>query len=141
MDSFATAISLALQYGVPLEALVNKFSNAKFDPFGPTRNRNIPFAKSVVDYIFRWLGQKFIPTEQQGKAGILPPSARPKEEEGEPTSTGTQPAEEATEDERFMGGAYEVEDDAPPCYDCGAIMVRNGSCYKCLNCGSTSGCS
>jgi len=136
MDSFATAISLALQYGVPLEALVNKFSHAKFDPSGFTRNPQIPHAKSVVDYIFRWLATKFISPDRQRALGIQVADAV-KEVEVEET-----PAEEAqAEPAETKAYAFQVEDDAPPCPDCGAIMVRNGSCYRCLTCGTTSGCS
>jgi ribonucleoside-diphosphate reductase alpha chain len=134
MDSFATAISLALQYGVPLEALINKFSHAKFDPSGFTRNRQIPHAKSVVDYIFRWLATKFLPADRQRALGIhVAEESAPVEQEMEDMEEVT-PAPTETY-------SFHVEDDAPPCPDCGAIMVRNGSCYRCLTCGATSGCS
>ncbi|MEW5978355.1 MAG: vitamin B12-dependent ribonucleotide reductase [Acidobacteriota bacterium] len=125
MDTVATAISVALQYGVPLKVLVDKFSHSRFEPSGFTNNPQIPIAKSIVDYIFRWLGQKFLSSEEQPApepdAAMLP---------------GPAAAIEAQERQVFQTQA-----DAPPCPDCGSIMVRNGACYKCLNCGSTSGCS
>jgi len=125
MDTVATSISLALQYGVPLKVLVAKFSHSRFEPSGFTNNPQIPIAKSIVDYIFRWLGQKF-----------LTPEDRPQPENTTPISTGQVAALEAHERQVFQTQA-----DAPPCPDCGSIMVRNGACYKCLNCGGTSGCS
>ncbi len=125
MDTVATSISLALQYGVPLKVLVAKFSHSRFEPSGFTNNPQIPIAKSIVDYIFRWLGQKFLTPEDQ-----------PQPENTTPVSTGQVAALEAHERQVFQTQA-----DAPPCPDCGAIMVRNGACYKCLNCGGTSGCS
>ncbi len=124
MDTVATSISMALQYGVPLKVLVDKFSHSRFEPSGFTNNPQIPIAKSIVDYIFRWLGQKFLPAEEQPQPQKAPPG----------TDTDMQMA--AMEKQVFQTQA-----DAPPCPECGAIMVRNGACYKCLNCGSTSGCS
>ncbi len=139
MDVFATAVSLALQYGVPLQVLVDKFTHVRFEPSGFTNNPDIPIAKSIVDYIFRWLELKFL------KPGKKPaPMVEPTAPQGE--STRADPLEEApdsahvpTEDaERRV---FVLQADAPPCMECGTIMVRNGSCYKCHNCGSTSGCS
>ncbi len=124
MDSFATMVSLALQYGVPLKVLVDKFSHVRFEPAGYTGNPEIPIAKSVVDYIFRYLASKFLDPEEQQAAGVVrrePASAVP----GLPAVPIT----------------FRSQEDAPSCSDCGAIMVRNGACYKCMNCGSTSGCS
>jgi ribonucleoside-diphosphate reductase alpha chain len=132
MDAFATSVSMALQYGVPLRVLVEKFSHMRFEPSGFTNNKDIPIAKSVCDYIFRWLGTKFLPKD------ILPISI---------TSDLTL---EKEEDTNFMSVAtregkerevYQTQSDAPPCHECGNIMIRSGSCYKCLNCGATSGCS
>jgi ribonucleoside-diphosphate reductase alpha chain len=125
MDTVATSISLALQYGVPLKVLVGKFSHTRFEPSGFTNNPQIPIAKSIVDYIFRWLGQKFLTAEDQ-----------PQTESDPPSKTGLVETLEAHERQVFQTQA-----DAPPCPDCGSIMVRNGACYKCLNCGGTSGCS
>jgi ribonucleoside-diphosphate reductase alpha chain len=129
MDSFATAISLALQYGVPLRVLVNKFSHTRFEPSGWTNNKDIPIAKSVMDYIFRWLALKFLPQDEQP---VTPDSLSNGHAASALPANGT---------EASPGSAYLLQEDAPPCSDCGAIMVRNGACYRCLNCGSTSGCS
>ena len=128
MDCFATAVSLTLQYGVPLKILVNKFAHTRFEPSGFTKNSQIPIAKSLSDYIFRWLAAKFLTKEEQAEVGVLvnnPPSDRDDQTQGE-------------EDKSFT---FAAQEDAPPCPECGSIMVRNGSCYKCLNCGATSGCS
>jgi len=125
MDTVATSISLALQYGVPVKVLVDKFSHTRFEPSGFTNNPQIPIAKSIVDYVFRWLGQKFLTPEDQ-----------PQPESPLPVPAGQVAALEAHERQVFQTQA-----DAPPCPDCGSIMVRNGACYKCLNCGGTSGCS
>ncbi len=122
MDTVATSISMALQYGVPLKVLVDKFSHSRFEPAGFTNNPQIPIAKSIVDYIFRWLGQKFLTVEDQ-----------PQPEKAAPVTS--------MQMEDMEKQVYQTQADAPPCPECGSIMVRNGSCYKCLNCGSTSGCS
>jgi ribonucleoside-diphosphate reductase alpha chain len=127
MDCFATAISLTLQYGVPLKVLVNKFAHSRFEPSGFTKNPQIPIAKSLSDYIFRWLASRFLTKEEQAEVGVLvdaPPEEGLKDETGETTSF-----------------SFAAQEDAPPCPECGSIMVRNGSCYKCMNCGTTSGCS
>jgi ribonucleoside-diphosphate reductase alpha chain len=131
MDSFATAISLALQYGVPLRVLVEKFSFTRFEPSGFTNNREIPIAKSVMDYIFRWLSLKFLPKDDQ-------PVYDTSDTTGEPKEISEAQQSRITQKEKFV---FKTQSDAPPCNECGAIMVRNGSCYKCLECGSTSGCS
>lgn len=219
MDSFATAVSLALQYGVPLKDLVNKFSHLRFEPAGFTGNRDIPMAKSLVDYIFRYMATKFMSQADKDQVGIInrqltlseasPVGAAPTEATGpsgtpashgasatvdaapagsdevEDATASTRPAtgtsdtgsEEVAQDvasipvggeETSAGGlldglkivAQNVEArdraerlaagqapvvfdtaDSPACTDCGSIMVRNGSCYKCINCGATSGCS
>ncbi len=129
MDSFATAISLALQYGVPLKVLVDKFSHTRFEPSGFTKNPQVPIAKSIMDYIFRWLELKFLATEERPETDEIPALSG----EFEPTSA---PTPEATEK-----AVYYAQADAPICHECGAMMVRNGTCYRCLNCGATSGCS
>ena len=129
MDAFATAISMTLQYGVPLKVLVDKFSYTRFEPAGFTGNKQIPIAKSVTDYIFRWLAMKFLPEEEQ-------PSNS--EKENNHSSTKLQQSNNNEEYEKYI---FLTQSDAPPCFECGAIMIRNGSCYKCLSCGSTSGCS
>jgi len=164
MDSFAIMVSLALQYGVPLEALVGKFSHVRFEPSGFTSNKEIPIAKSIVDYIFRWLASKFYTDEDAKDAiGIIRRAPKP-----EPTAEapGAAPAEAAkpkptkpvakpdqssgsdsADELRVVAGVGGVQakvtvnlTDSMTCSDCGAIMVRAGACYKCLNCGSTSGC-
>src|SRR5688500_3398119 len=229
MDSFATAISLALQYGVPLKDLVNKFSHLRFEPAGFTGNRDIPMAKSLVDYIFRYMATKFMSADEKTAVGIInrqltlseaadvsgdattgtaasrgsatspaagsttPEATKARSDEGvEATSGSAQPqasaggqapeveatsavsasipvggepagseetranglldglkiiAENTAQKDRAerlaVGQAPVVFDtaDSPACTDCGSIMVRNGSCYKCINCGATSGCS
>jgi ribonucleoside-diphosphate reductase alpha chain len=135
MDSFATAISLALQYGVPLKVLIDKFSHVRFEPSGHTGNSEVPFAKSIVDYIFRWLASKFLSPEEQLQAGVH--VAEKAEASKAETTASHNPVPEPLNDLKSM---YAL-DDAPTCAGCGSIMVRNGSCYKCMNCGETSGCS
>jgi ribonucleoside-diphosphate reductase alpha chain len=130
MDSFATAISLALQYGVPLPVLVEKFSHTRFEPSGFTNNREIPIAKSVMDYIFRWLALKFLEKDDPSVSNF---------ENEDISNEPVKPSDQfIASKERHV---FKIQSDAPPCNECGAIMVRNGSCYKCLECGSTSGCS
>ncbi|MHB8879055.1 MAG: vitamin B12-dependent ribonucleotide reductase, partial [Myxococcaceae bacterium] len=136
MDSFATAISLSLQYGVPLKVLVDKFSHTRFEPSGFTGNPQIPIAKSITDYIFRWLALKFLPSDEIPEAfKDNPPVATEAEKAAAaPSKADAEPAMSSRQ-------TYLNQADAPPCHTCGAIMVRNGACYKCSNCGSTSGCS
>jgi ribonucleoside-diphosphate reductase alpha chain len=137
MDTIGILTSMALQYGVPLDVLVSKFSHVRFEPSGFTKNPEIPLAKSLIDYIFRFLGAKFLSPDQRAAVGL-----------------GL--VERTIDSERVLGlvaaeanaDAHVVEElgfspqsDAPSCADCGSIMIRNGSCYKCLNCGATSGCS
>ncbi len=218
MDTFATSVSLALQYGVPLRDLVNKFAHVRFEPSGFTGNQEIPIAKSIVDYIFRWLGSRFLPADERAQIGLIdrgavvdspspisfgggfgegssPSPTAPAPEEGlssideavdpptdrpsatavaaEPAPSVSAPTSKAdlpvvtnsTSNGHANGNgkangngnghalsaiaaslgttkvAFTVQEDAPSCAECGSIMVRNGSCYKCLNCGSTSGCS
>jgi ribonucleoside-diphosphate reductase alpha chain len=135
MDSFATAISLALQYGVPLKVLIDKFSHVRFEPSGHTGNAEVPFAKSIVDYIFRWLASKFLSTEEQFQTGV---HVLEKESATKAEASGVKNAPAASLND--LKSMYAL-DDAPSCAACGSIMVRNGSCYKCMNCGETSGCS
>jgi ribonucleoside-diphosphate reductase alpha chain len=124
MDSFATSISYALQYGVPLKFFVDKFSHVRFEPSGWTGNPQVPYAKSIMDYIFRWLGAKFLGPEYAVN------------------EAGDAPVLRATEPEPQQSLAFTpAVSDAPMCSECGGFMTRNGSCYKCENCGGTSGCS
>ncbi|HKW69255.1 MAG TPA: vitamin B12-dependent ribonucleotide reductase [Candidatus Dormibacteraeota bacterium] len=146
MDAFATQTSYALQFGVPLKFMVDKFSHMRFEPSGFTKNKEIPIAKSIVDYIFRWMASHFLPVEDQDEVGIVrredsaPAKVAdpPKESEPEfkviatPTTTNGISTQKIT----FVNTG-----DAPACPDCGSITVRSGSCYKCLNCGATTGCS
>jgi ribonucleoside-diphosphate reductase alpha chain len=145
MDNFATSISMALQYGVPLKVLADKFSHTRFEPSGFTGNPEIPIAKSITDYIFRWLGIKFLPSEdilhvEQAKQE-LPPGAAP----NAPKRASARLVEVSTPIVARLPTPEEAHpwetEDAPPCPTCGNITVRNGACYKCLNCGSTTGCS
>ena len=141
-DAFAQAISYALQYGVPLQDLVDKFSHVRFEPAGITRNPQIRIAKSIVDYVFRWLATKFLSPEAQYWAGVngrdaAVPAAEP---EG-PQQLTLPPLAGEIERKVVPFATIQNQEDAPPCTTCGAIMVRSGSCYKCVNCGSTSGCA
>ena len=156
MDTIATMTSLSLQYGVPLKALVDKFSHTRFEPSGFTNNREIPIAKSITDYVFRYLGSRYIEAEPEyveepTSSGPAPVAAVGAVAGGSGggganssdatgtiagTTAGTTPSTAAGIATSFVNQA-----DAPSCMDCGSIMIRNGACYKCANCGSTSGCS
>jgi ribonucleoside-diphosphate reductase alpha chain len=143
MDSFATAISFALQYGVPLKFLVKKFVNVRFEPNGMTANPDIRFAKSPVDYMFRWLGQNFLSPEDQRALGLRHGT---EDAEGESAREVLETLQPEGELDPSQGGVLPFRPrteatDAPPCSECGALMVRNGACYACINCGATSGCS
>jgi ribonucleoside-diphosphate reductase alpha chain len=124
MDTLATSISYGLQYGVPLKFFVDKFSHVRFEPSGWTGNPQVPYAKSIIDYIFRWLGARFLGITEATEAGDTP-KLRP-----------TEP-----DPQTALPFDASVVSDAPLCSECGSIMTRNGSCYKCENCGGTSGCS
>jgi ribonucleoside-diphosphate reductase alpha chain len=133
MDGFALSVSIGLQYGVPLKALVDKFINTRFEPSGYTGHRSIPYAKSVLDYIGRWLGGRFI------SADYLTPAAE----------ASTPAVITAVPNSLPVRASFRVDstpsqvsfDGAPTCAECGMLMTPNGACYKCENCGSTSGCS
>ncbi|HEV2116189.1 MAG TPA: vitamin B12-dependent ribonucleotide reductase [Terriglobales bacterium] len=155
MDSFALAVSIALQHGVPLKLLCEKFEHTRFEPSGWSNNPDIGFAKSIMDYIFRWLHLRFLTGQQQ----MLFENLRPKpaalpadvEEEVSPTAESRGPTAPSSVDRQASTGKSahaadllsDIVDlgDAPSCHVCGSIMVRNGSCYRCMSCGSTSGCS
>jgi ribonucleoside-diphosphate reductase alpha chain len=188
MDTIATLVSVSLQYGVPVESLVRKFEHVRFEPSGMTRNSEIPFAKSLVDYIFRWLAMEFVsgyraanapkreprpqPAEKAEEAAVLPApeaptgrkggnghgsridpdTARPfayNEEEMKASANTSAPAEApggsnlrlAIVADPLSQQSSELQADAPACDVCGSITVRNGTCYKCLNCGNSMGCS
>jgi ribonucleoside-diphosphate reductase alpha chain len=136
MDAFATSISMALQYGVPLEALVEKFSHVRFEPSGFTKNPEVPYAKSITDYIFRWLASKFLSSEHAAAVGVQPVETSLRPEAG-PVGRSAVPGSAPS----GSPVTFRSQADAPSCHYCGNIMTRNGSCYRCANCGSTSGCS
>ncbi len=167
MDVLGTAISIGLQYGVPLEVFVNKFAHSRFEPAGFTKNPDIPIAKSIADYIFRWLGMEFIPGYREANAPqrldeeAPAPTAPVIKVNGHRTATiadldhaeavmgshhanpgprpASSPLEETLEaqDKQFA----HFQSDAPPCDNCGALTVRCGTCYRCFNCGNSMGCS
>jgi len=129
-DAFATAISFALQHGVELRFLVDKFAHVRFEPSGFTGNPEIPIAKSILDYVFRWLALRFLPRDEQPMRQA--PAANGSELEPD------HPPADLSSRERAV---FVAQADAPPCHECGTIMIRNGACYACVNCGATSGCS
>ena len=171
MDSFATAISLALQYGVPLSTLVDKFIHSRFEPSGFTGNKEIPMAKSVMDYIFRYLALRFLQKEDRHNVGLLadqddaayaaparlpspPPSPAHDSKNGSLSNgngkngSGPKSSDLAHLAETNTAAIadhereiYRMQSDAPPCPECGAITIRSGACYKCLSCGTSLGCS
>jgi ribonucleoside-diphosphate reductase alpha chain len=165
MDTIATMASIALQYGVPLKALVDKFSHTRFEPSGFTNNKQIPIAKSVTDYVFRYLGSRYLAQEEapavdvSDETGSVVPVPIQRDTKSS-TSSASAPAPVAVASISKAAGAvaggsgdtaasasmnltasFVNQADAPSCMDCGSIMIRNGACYKCPNCGSTSGCS
>ena len=131
MDAFGTAISMCLQYGVPLSTLIEKFCHSRFEPSGFTKNPEIPYAKSLVDYIFRWLDLTF-PDGRNQTMRFLQPNPAAVESKPEATTPS-----EVSAPTQFK----DMQADAPPCDKCGAITVRNGACYRCFNCGNSMGCS
>jgi len=153
MDSFALAVSIALQHGVELKLFCEKFAHTRFEPSGWSGNPDIGYAKSIMDYIFRWLQMRFLTGQQQ----LLFESFRPRTAEPGPQTSGTGSQDSAPSVRRPEAGTREpgagsihaadalssIVDmgDAPSCSFCGSIMTRNGSCYRCMSCGSTSGCS
>jgi ribonucleoside-diphosphate reductase alpha chain len=143
MDAFALSVSISLQYGVPLRALVDKFVNSRFEPSGYTGNPKIRYAKSVVDYLGRWLGGKFISPDYLDQDGAAVENGAPAETTA-PAAVAAAPAPASStkvpEPENVTRPRAAIED-APYCSECGMLMTPNGSCYKCSNCGSTSGCS
>jgi ribonucleoside-diphosphate reductase alpha chain len=140
MDAFATQTSYALQFGVPLRFMVDKFSHMRFEPSGFTKNKEIPIAKSIVDYIFRWMASHFLPVEEQDEVGIVRRDEPAPISDPKPTTEYKLVAAPTT-GSPIQKLAFVNTGDAPACADCGAITVRSGSCYKCMNCGATTGCS
>jgi ribonucleoside-diphosphate reductase alpha chain len=170
MNSFATAISISLQYGVPLETLVQKFSYMRFEPEGITQNPEIPFAKSMPDYIMRWLASRFLDTDAQEELGILTPQVRARQavqdaaqsvsssdtagpaqqaQEGAPQPSAggnggnggsSAPAASFTDTPPVVPARLQGLDLGPACGQCGGMMQRTGSCYTCSSCGNNTGC-
>jgi ribonucleoside-diphosphate reductase alpha chain len=163
MNSFATAISIALQYGVPLETLVRKFSYMRFEPEGMTSNPEIPFAKSMPDYIMRWLASRFLDVDLQEELGILTKEVRARQAaqdaasshlgdtSSSPASAAAAPPAEPTAESRPATSALTDDppvlpavrrglDLGPACQQCGGMMQRTGSCYTCSSCGFNTGC-
>jgi ribonucleoside-diphosphate reductase alpha chain len=139
MDGFATSLSLALQYGVPLEAIVDKFSHTRYEPSGFTKNPDIGYAKSITDYIARWMAVKFLGrTREDGREPVSPSTTT---EMARPVAISEPSAKPAPVAASQAQVTFKVQADAPPCHECGSLMVRNGACYRCANCGATSGCS
>ncbi len=157
LDSFATAVSVGLQYGVPLKTLVNKFAHVRYEPSGFTTNPNIRMAKSITDYIFRWLALKFLPSEDRQALGLKVDDDAPiiPTEESGVLSSNTDGDDAVNADEKQpslldtmrpissdqLTATIDNQSDAPICDMCGSMMIRSAACYKCLNCGNTSGCS
>ena len=174
MDGFATSVSLALQYGVPLQVLVDKFTHTRYEPSGMTGSQDIPFAKSITDYIFRWMALRFLPRADALAAGaghadaveeaaldaaagtaanggdaveaeVTVPLLAVAQANGHANGTNGHANGHANGKSHGRAAGFLPTElfqaDAPACATCGSIMVRNGACYKCLNCGSTSGCS
>jgi ribonucleoside-diphosphate reductase alpha chain len=136
MNSLMIAVSMGLQYGVPPEVYVSKLSHLRFEPSGPTNDPNIRAAKSIVDYIFRWFGMKFLDVDQQEEAGILSPEVRAKLAAGYANGT-TEPKEAPAPGQTALFNPHE---DAIECNRCGGRMVRAGTCYTCRDCGTSTGC-
>ena len=142
MDGLALTISLGLQYGVPLKVFVDKLLNTRFEPSGITANPNIRFVSSVLDYIARWLGGRFISSDYlklngehnggtHAPASVAVPALAPNPEVLRLAPPTTLPSSQPRDQ----------HEGAPTCSECGMLMVPNGACFKCENCGSTSGCS
>jgi ribonucleoside-diphosphate reductase alpha chain len=153
-EAFGRAISYALQYGVPIEDLVRNFSHMRFEPMGRTENRDIPVAQSIIDYVFRWLASRYMTPEQAYEIGVMTPEIKAALASGQyplpivagsapDSAEGATPNQAATPDVPLMYRAPRANGhaDAPACANCGWIMMRSGTCYRCENCGSTSGCS
>jgi ribonucleoside-diphosphate reductase alpha chain len=169
MNAFATAISIGLQYGVPLETFVDKFAYVRFEPEGITRNPEIPFAKSLPDYIMRWLASRYLDADYQEELGILTPEVRARKEAQQTLFVNEGPAPPAADEAEYAdepeasgnaanGAAAKPPTSAltdtppvrparmsglelgPACEQCGGMMQRTGSCYTCSSCGNNTGC-
>jgi ribonucleoside-diphosphate reductase alpha chain len=149
MDSFALTASIALQHGVPLRLLCEKFAHTRFEPSGWSGNPDIGYAKSIMDYIFRWLQLRFLTGQQQMlfdnlrpklSAGISQPADVEEAPSSSPEAVSRKPKAGSIHAADALSSLVDLGD-APSCSFCGSIMTRNGSCYRCMSCGSTSGCS
>ena len=145
MDAFGTEVSMCLQHGVPVQDLARKFSHSRFEPSGFTRNKDIPMAKSLVDYIFRWLSLTFHDGSAAAVYAPVVPAAAPKAEAVKPAGElkpAIEPAAPTGVGPNMLNDQFShFMEDAPACDTCGAITVRNGACYRCHNCGNSMGCS
>jgi ribonucleoside-diphosphate reductase alpha chain len=144
MNSFMISVSLGLQYGVPLEVYVSKFAHMRFEPSGMTNDADIRIAKSIVDYVFRWMGKKFLTTDQQEEIGVLSPEVRARLAQSYAAlegGTAAPPSEVAEAAPPGQTALFNNWEDAVECAKCGGRMVRTGSCYTCRDCGTNTGCS
>src|SRR5579885_2727226 len=138
MNSFMIAVSLGLQYGVPLEVYVSKFAHMRFEPSGATNDPDIRAAKSIVDYVFRWMGKKFLTVDQQEEIGILSPEVRARLSAA--YANGAPPPPELEHPTPGQTALFNAHEDAIECSRCGGRMVRAGTCYTCRDCGTSTGC-
>jgi ribonucleoside-diphosphate reductase alpha chain len=140
MNSFMISVSLGLQYGVPLEVYVSKFAHMRFEPSGQTNDQDIRVAKSIVDYIFRWMGKRFLSADQQEEIGIMSAEVRARLAQSYANGgEGASPPEPAAP--AGQTALFNHWEDAVECARCGGRMVRTGSCYTCRDCGTNTGCS
>ena len=146
MNSFMISVSLGLQYGVPLAVYVSKFAHMRFEPAGPTNDPDIRVAKSIVDYVFRWMGKKFLDADTQHELGIMSPEVKARLAQAHAVLEGNGVGTEATDEAApapppGQTALFNAFDDAVECAKCGGRMVRTGSCYTCRDCGQNTGCS
>ena len=146
MNSFMISVSLGLQYGVPLEVYVSKFAHMRFEPSGMTNDADIRVAKSIVDYVFRWMGKRFLDADKQQELGIMSPEVKARlaqahsilENGGDASVAADEVAPASPPGQTALFNNWE---DAVECAKCGGRMVRTGSCYTCRDCGQNTGCS
>jgi len=144
MNSFMISVSLGLQYGVPLEVYVSKFAHMRFEPSGLTNDADIRVAKSIVDYVFRWMGKRFLDTDKQAELGIMSPEVKARLAQAHSVLEGSGDLAEADDAPASPPGQtalFNAFEDAVECAKCGGRMVRTGSCYTCRDCGQNTGCS
>ena len=140
MNSFMISVSLGLQYGVPLEVYVSKFAHMRFEPSGATNDADIRNAKSIVDYVFRWMGKKFLTVDQQEEIGILSPEVRARLSAAYAAGAPTLPDLDLPAPTAGQTALFNTHEDAIECSRCGGRMVRAGTCYTCRDCGTSTGC-